>query len=137
MPESLPPPPPVPTVPRHGLPRELRDHHIDWASQQIRIVADEPNPHAGDASHRYSIIVGDELFPLEFQQGSVMENGVNGITNEALLAILIDRLTGFQTGKLADDRNGEALFHCRQALDALHARTRDRIERGVEGTKEP
>jgi hypothetical protein len=73
---------------------------------------------------------------LSFQDGPVKENGegVNGITHEVLLAILIDRLMGFQSGQYANDYNAKALTHLQVALDALHQRTRDREARGVEGT---
>lgn len=73
---------------------------------------------------------------LSFQNGPVKENGegVNGITHEVLLAILIDRLMGFQSGQYANDFNAKALAHLQMALETLHQRTREREARGVEGT---
>jgi hypothetical protein len=73
---------------------------------------------------------------LRFQTGPVLENGegVNGITHEALLAVLIDRLEGFQAGPYANDYNAVALAGCRGVLRALHERTKDRQARQVEGT---
>lgn len=73
---------------------------------------------------------------ISFQNGPVKEdgNGVNGITHEVLLAVLIDRLEGFQAGQYANPHNQLALDHLRGALEALHDRTRARIARGVEGT---
>ena len=59
---------------------------------------------------------------------------VNGVTQEALLAIVIDRLRSFQAGPFACDENGEALDYCGYALAALQKRTLARIARGVEGT---
>ena len=56
-----------------------------------------------------------------------------GVTNEALLAIVIDRLEGFQAGEFANEFNKAALPYCRAALGTLKARTRDRMDRGVEG----
>lgn len=129
---------PPPTVTQHGLPRELRDHQIDDTNRQIHIYADEPDPDTGEASHRYTIVFDEvNIFPLDFQHGPIGEDGLNGITNETLLAIVIDRLVGFQTGKLAHPHNDVALSHCRHALHALQSRTQERIERGVEGTKIP
>lgn len=57
-----------------------------------------------------------------------------GFTHEALLAILIDRMEGFQTGPYASDDNATALSAMNVALAALQKRTRARIARGVEGT---
>jgi hypothetical protein len=73
---------------------------------------------------------------LFFQNGPVKESGegVNGITHEVLFAILIDRLDGFQAGQYANDFNARALTYLRDALNQLHARTREREARGVEGT---
>jgi hypothetical protein len=62
------------------------------------------------------------------------EFGVNGLTHEALLAIIMDRLRCFQAGPYASDAPKQALFHCECALDWLQKLTRDRLARGVEGT---
>lgn len=61
------------------------------------------------------------------------EVGPNGLTNEALLAIVEDRLEGFQQGRFACQLNAEALSHVRAALNLLRVRTEDRICRGVQG----
>jgi hypothetical protein len=59
---------------------------------------------------------------------------VNGITNEVLYAILIDRLECFQTSEFANVFNENALALTRAALEQLECRTRERERRGVEGT---
>lgn len=73
---------------------------------------------------------------LAFQNGPVKENGegVNGITHEVLLAVVIDRLQGFQSGPYKNRENAVALTKLEEALMWLHKRTRDREARGVEGT---
>lgn len=71
-----------------------------------------------------------------FQNGST-KYGCNGVTNEALLLMVIDRLRGFQTGPLACRDNAVALEYCEMALTRLKQRTADRIARGVEGTDAP
>lgn len=73
---------------------------------------------------------------LLFQNGPVKENGegVNGITHEVLLAILIDRLQGFQSGPYKNRENAVAITKLEEALMWLHKRTLDREARGVEGT---
>src|ERR1051325_276783 len=69
-----------------------------------------------------------------FQNGPIKEFGVNGITQEALLAIVIDRLRSFQAGPFSCRENAIALTHCEEALMWLQRRTVARIKRGVEGT---
>lgn len=130
--------------------RTLTDHIVsgDQAVQLKIDVLDEPG--AGGANHSY-IISGfdgsknpsadsegcdDHMInlPILFQNGPIKENGVNGITQEALLAIVIDRLRGFQEGPFACEDNAHALLNCSEALMYLQARTIARIKRGVEGT---
>lgn len=127
--------------------RKLTDHIVsgDQAVQLEVTVADGPGP--GGANHRYEISgFSTEMNPSElkglaqlrtdilFQNGAIREVGVNGITQEALLAIVIDRLSGFQTGPYACRENAHARDHCEEALAWLQKRTAERIKRGVEGT---
>ena len=71
---------------------------------------------------------------MRFQNGPIGEFGVNGISNEALLAIVEDRLKGFQSGDYACRENALALTKLQEAMMWLHSRTRARVARGVEGT---
>ncbi len=71
---------------------------------------------------------------IKFQRGPIKEVGVNGLSNEALLAIVIDRLRGFQLGEFACHENAMALTMAEESLAWLKIRTQQRIERGVEGT---
>jgi hypothetical protein len=77
--------------------------------------------------------LGNTCF-IGFQNGPIKEFGVNGITQEALLAIVIDRLRSFQTGPFSCRENAIALTHIEEALMWLQRRTVARIKRGVEGT---
>lgn len=72
--------------------------------------------------------------PIRFQNGPIKEAGVNGITQEVLLAICADRLRSFQAGPYASRDNAVALTHLETAQMWLHKRTRERLARGVEGT---
>lgn len=74
---------------------------------------------------------------LPFQHGPIREAGPNGLTNETLLAIVRDRLEGFQRGPLACEENALALIGVCSALDWLDRRTAEREARGVEGTHKP
>lgn len=103
-------------------------------------VLDEPG--VGGASHHYAVVLKRDKEPDEtvtevrFQKGAIQEAGINGSTNEAVLAIVIDRLEGFQKGQYASDDTEMALQHCRAALNALERRTKERAARGVEGKHE-
>ena len=88
-------------------------------------------PTHGNAFHVYGI--GDFNI-VNFQEGPVKENGVNGCQNEDLLAIVIDRLECFQSGSLACEENARALRKIEEGLGWLRYRTADRVRRGVEGT---
>ena len=94
-------------------------------------VLDAPGP--GGACHDY--IIGDKSF-IQFQNGPIAENGVNGCQNEDLLAIVIDRLQGFQSGEFSCRENRLALGSAKEALFWLERRTTDRENRGVEGFNE-
>lgn len=69
-----------------------------------------------------------------FQNGPIKEADVNGVTEQSLLAIVIDRLQSFQKGPFACRENALAVTKLEEAMHWLGARTRDRIARGVEGT---
>jgi hypothetical protein len=71
---------------------------------------------------------------VQFQEGPILENGVNGVTNEVLLAIVRDRLARFQSGPYSCRENALALAKIEEALHWLHHRTLSRTERNVEGT---
>ncbi len=128
--------------------RTLTDHIVDGdsANHQLTIeVRDKPGQ--GGACHDYLIrgfntesnpsfeaIQGDKSARILFQNGPIKQFGVNGVTQEALLAIVMDRLRSFQAGPFACEANAVALGHCEHALAHLQKRTRERIARGVEGT---
>ena len=125
--------------------RTITDHIVsgDQAVQLAITVTDEVG--AGGANHRYNIDwSGDSAWKNEqpnsldihFQEGPIKEHGVNGITQEALLAITIDRLRSFLAGSFSCRENAIALTHIEEALMWLQRRTVARIKRGVEGTNQ-
>ena len=127
--------------------RFVTDHIVegDLPQNQLTIeVTDAPG--SGGANHRYEITGFDPATnpscafedcnlpkSILFQNGPIKEAGLNGITQEALLAIVIDRLRSFQAGPFACVSNQTALVKCKEALDALKFRTTCRLARGVEG----
>mgnify|MGYP003656700696 CR=1 FL=1 len=116
--------------------RELTDHKVNPANDVLVVCAvDEPG--AGGASHIYAIgttHADDNETVIEFQNGPIAEVGVNGVTHEALLAIIADRLRSFQAGPYACKANACALTHIEEAMHWLQQRTLERMRRGVEGT---
>jgi len=118
--------------------REITSHHVPGTPELVRVlVLDEPG--TGGANHRYQI---EHVFKsgckailaeLSFQAGPVHKAGINGITNETLLAIVEDRLVGFQNGQFPCGFNSDALQHVQLALRILLERTANRVARGVEG----
>lgn len=116
---------------------QITEHQINECNSAISIEADERDAGNGNASHVYVLGTkdgGPDYCTLRFQHGPIKEVGTNGITHEALLAILCDRLRGFQSGPYACEANELALQHLESAQAALHSRTKERVERGVEGT---
>lgn len=117
--------------------RTLTDHKVNGLNEAIGItVIDEPGP--GNANHVYVIdlkAVGSLAETvITFQNGPIKEAGINGISNEALLTVVIDRMRGFQSGPFACRDNEQALLNLEEALMWLQKRTLDRLKRGVEGT---
>lgn len=127
--------------------RELHDHKVNPANEKLSVTALDA-PGDGGACHLYHISgftaarnpSASDRYSLEvellFQNGPIPEVGVNGITHEALLAVLIDRLRGFQAGPFGCRENALALTKLEEAMHWLHHRTRGRMARGVEGTHE-
>jgi len=115
--------------------RELNDHKVNPVNDVISItVADEPG--AGGANHKYVIGGYDGAPVIDFQNGSINEAGVNGVTHEALLAIVADRMRSFQSGPYSCRENALALTKVEEALQWMHKRTLDRMRRSVEGTSQ-
>lgn len=126
----------------------LNDHIVegDSVNHQLTVTATDQPGHGG-ANHEYEIgWARDDMqdpsgitqiryaHTVSFQNGPIKEAGVNGVTHEALLAILIDRLRSFQSGPFKCVENELALQKCEDALWQLQERTKARIARAVEGT---
>ena len=107
---------------------------ITEADAAIGIEVDERDSISGNMSHEYRVSLdGAPLTTISFQHGPVKEVGRNGLTNEVLLAIVMDRLAGAQEGPFRCRENACALTHIEEALHWLQQRTIDRQRRGVEG----
>ena len=149
--------------------RTLTDHKVNGLNEALQItVMDEPGP--GGANHHYMVTLPDwtrnpdgsaphHVWDVQFQNGPIATPAdFNGLTGEALIAIVIDRMRGFQgvlpptaeqervasrsgepvvRGQFACKENAMALTHLEEALMWLQKRTLDRMKRGVEGSNKP
>ena len=125
------------------LTREITGHRTPGLNESLEVMA-VGEPGKGGANNEYEIWIRDKEDPVEgllteivFQRGPITEEGINGVSNEALLAIIADRLRGFQKGPFACGANEHALGLIEETLATLHERTRERSARGVEGLSQP
>jgi hypothetical protein len=77
---------------------------------------------------------GIVLQQIKFQEGPIGENGVNGVCNEDLLAMVISRLKHFNKSDFKCKENSMAITKLEEALLWLRMRTMGREQRGIEGT---
>lgn len=123
--------------------KELTTHRVEGELTGLSIaVVGDPDKYNGH--HRYDVkgfdtrhhpgplgsdgySSGFSCLPVIFQKGPITEHGPNGVTMEALLAIAMHRLEGYQAGPCACQENARALFHLNEALEALQSRTRKRL----------
>lgn len=127
--------------PKPIIPRKIENHKVNQVNDLIDIASMDAQG-AGGANHWYRCywptpdhpVLGATCHDIHFQNGPISENGVNGITQEILLAIVEDRLISFQAGPYACEENGRALDLVSAALAELKGRTLKRMQRGVEGT---
>ena len=124
--------------------RKLKNGNEGTLGRELIIEALD-DPGSGGACHEYRVSKYDEKYDstdcyasVNFQKGPINENGegINGCSNEALLAIVIDRLEGFANGPFPSRETSLALTKCQEALHWLESRTRERARRGVEGKLE-
>jgi|HubBroStandDraft_4_1064222.scaffolds.fasta_scaffold00029_102 hypothetical protein len=124
--------------------RELTSHKVNRVNDGLTVCATDERGHS-NANHVYEIEWGNtdghdmtghdqRKVVIPFQNGPIAEVGTNGVTHEALLAILADRLEGFESGQYSCFENQQALYHVREAIGWLKHRTEKRLARGVEGT---
>lgn len=128
--------------------RFLKHHHDGHGlNERIDIRADTKDKLNGGASHNYSIHVdtsGNEsrsgnavlAGSLTFQQGPRYAPASQpGITEAALLAVLMDRLESFQGGPYACAENEAALDHLQLAMVWFKRRADRRAREGKLGTR--
>jgi len=127
--------------------RRLFDHEINKFNRDCIFVYTEDDPGSDGARHEYLVhaytqpVEGEaghitEACRIRFQNGSLKDVGTNGITDEALLAIVLDRLRSFNEGRFRCRQNSLAITHLEEALHWLEARSKERSRRGVFGERQ-
>lgn len=89
-----------------------------------------------NAPHHFVVtdIGGEELAVIDFQKGPIKECGVNGVCNEDLINMVIERLECFQQSEFKCRENALAITKLEEALLWLRKRTMRREQQGIEGT---
>ncbi|MEI6100830.1 MAG: ABC transporter ATPase [Eubacteriales bacterium] len=107
-------------------------------TQKYTYIAHEDDIRFNAPHHFIVNRVGDDctVGVIDFQEGPIKENGVNGVANEDLIAMVIARLQGFQNSEYACRENAVAVTKLEEALMWLRKRTLDREARQVEGTSQ-
>lgn len=111
--------------------------HLPDGQDDNGLEVQAPDPGARDQAYviRWRDKSGVTRFTeILFQNGPVPD-GRNGVTLEALLAIVLHRLEQLQ-GEFPCQENQFAWANFSAGLEWLHTRTRDRQSRGVEGKLE-
>lgn len=120
--------------------REITSHHDGHglAESIIVVATDQVGP--GGAHHYYEFWLGpehdnEELGYIQFQKGPRNVKGSTpGVVENAVLAVIEDRLASFQAGEFACNENADALMHIRLAMSAIKLRADRRAQRSVLGT---
>lgn len=128
----------------------LIDHFLGYANRKLesqeidRVVNGEVVEDITEYAHGhyYKISANPETqnakdfeISLHFQDGPIPEHGVNGVTSEELLKVLIHR-TKTLDEKFPSEFNKQAIIYMESALEEFNKRTAERRARGVEGTLE-
>lgn len=128
--------------------REITRHKTDKLNREhIAIFAEQPEE-KDKAPAKYHVrlkgldgqyadfakIVFQSKPLQEVVPGGVLDHPASGLTIEVLIAVCIDRLQAFQSAPLQCRQNAIAITKLEEALLWLGDRSRERTERGVEGT---
>lgn len=116
--------------------KELK--HDLLTSRYTNVYHEEPEDMKFNAPHHFRVLTAEKpatvVCKVDFQEGPIKENGVNGACNEDLIAMVISRLEHFQQSEYACRENALAITKFEEGLLWLRKRTMGREQRGVEGT---
>lgn len=126
--------------------RELFDHKNNKFNRECVRVETADLRASDNAHHAYNITVfhdyttGMDNVPVEevtlnFQNGGLKEVGANGITDQALIAVVLDRVRSFNDGQFRCRENSMVITKLEEALMWMEKRSNDRARRNVEGER--
>jgi hypothetical protein len=116
--------------------------HELLTNKYTRVFCEDNDQIKFNAPHHFTVTKRTEqgfdipLSEINFQEGPIKENGVNGVANEDLLIMVLARLDGFQNSPFKCKENEMAITKIEEALLWLRKRTMGRENRGVEGKNE-
>ena len=113
--------------------KELKN---DLITQNYTKILEEEN-YNFNAPNLFEVVKSENnesLVSIHFQEGPIKENGVNGVCNEDLIAMVIRRLESFQQSEFKCEENAMAITKLEESLIWLRKRKLDRETRGVVGT---
>ena len=122
------------------MPNNIDFHYCEGPNSLVRIeVVDDPTKEGVNSKYQcYTKQHGNwqkSGGEIKLQKGPVTEPGLNGITNEALLCIVLHRLQA-QNKACGSRETSLALTKLEEAMMWLHAREKDRMKRGVKDSYE-
>lgn len=114
--------------------RVITEHHDGHGlNESIVMTTDEADKSGAAHAYRASIN-GAEVARVQFQKGPRHEpESTPGMTEAAVLSILIDRMRGFQNGPYSCRENAIILTKLEECLHWTKARADARAKRGVLG----
>lgn len=119
--------------------RYIDSHHDGHGlNESLEIVADDADQSGASHSYTIDIVNGQQrhqVARVQFQKGPRHEEeSTPGCTEASLLAILIDRLRGFQAGPYPCKENAVVLTKLEECMMWVKERAHARAKRGVLGT---
>lgn len=117
--------------------RMIDDHHDGHGLNESILIHTDDADQSG-APHLYNLVIDkNSVGFVQFQKGPRNVAGSTpGATEAALLAVLIDRLRGFQAGPYSCRENAIQLTKLEEVLHWTKARADARAKRGVLGKNE-
>lgn len=105
-------------------------------NKYTRVYCENEEDRKFNAPHHFMVtsVDGKVLAKIDFQEGPIKECDVNGVCNEDLINMVIERLESFQKSEFSCRENALAITKLEEALLWLRKRTMRREAEGKEGT---
>jgi hypothetical protein len=116
-----------------GKRREVKTLHDFLPFSALTVLAEDEGARLGAVPTWYEFYDRNDMsVPVEVLhfQAQPFRDGANGVTIETLLAVILDRLHGYQRGPAASRENREAIRKLEEALMWLRLRIDRLVNRG-------